>query len=74
MLQVRFVFSACVEGTYGEDCKKNCSQMCNTTCTPDYGHCECKAGYTGATCFDQGMIVIVIFITYKFQLFAEPNL
>ena len=43
----------CIDGRYGNDCSKNCSQFCrNQTCEQNTGICAygCLKGYTGGEC------------------------
>ena len=55
MLKILFgkLFIECDAGTFGKDCKSNCSSNCNRgTCERVNGKCfgGCKPGYMGNKC------------------------
>lgn len=49
--------SECQTGTFGPECKYNCSGHCSGVCNRTNGGCDmgCKPGYTGQKC-DTGSI------------------
>lgn len=45
------IFKACSPGTYGHNCKQNCSAVCNENpCHYVDGSCFCKDGQNGDYC------------------------
>ncbi|KAH9498713.1 hypothetical protein Btru_004633 [Bulinus truncatus] len=45
------VCQACPTGTYGEECKNQCTcDLTHSTCDKVTGHCTCTSGWTGAVC------------------------
>jgi len=54
---------ACVDGTYGENCKQNCCDNCiNNTCNVVSGLCVscCRKGWMGPYCQQSKFTVFII--------------
>lgn len=68
----------CDDGTYGHDCKNNCSGHCmnGSQCNKLTGHCDrgCNPGYTGSDC-SRGMwnyvILCVMFNDWSVLLYLQ---
>ena len=60
ILIIIILFAGCLEGTYGENCARDCSQGCiNSTCDADSGECDCVDSYVGATCDNIGKMLFI---------------
>lgn len=68
----------CKRGTYGSECKHNCSRHCfnDLACNRTNGICDmgCKAGYKGQKC-DTGFILTYYtsFITVFIKLLVHES-
>lgn len=58
-------FSACENGTYGQDCTNQCSNCRNNLCYHTNGTCfQCVVGYQGENCSDGISIFLAVTIVY----------
>lgn len=65
------IITECNDGTFGYDCKNNCSGHCsnNNPCIKQTGHCNggCKSGYTNVFCDESKYYITTLYSTHLWR-------